>query len=103
MNAGIMEDGELAFHKKGVPQGAVISPLLSNVFLHEVMDKWFHEVVIPRLHGKAFEVRFADDVMLCLENTADALRVMEVLPKRLAKFRLELHPEKTKLVNFNKP
>ena len=103
MNAGIMEDGELAFHKKGVPQGAVISPLLSNVFLHEVMDKWFHEVVLPRLHGKAFEVRFADDVMLCFENKADALRVMEVLPKRLAKYGLELHPEKTKLVNFIKP
>lgn len=82
MNAGIMEDGEIEFHDKGVPQGAVISPILSNIFLHEVMDKWFHEDVLPRLHGKAFEVRFADDVMLCFENKADALRVMEVLPKR---------------------
>jgi len=101
MNAGVMEDGELEVHDSGVPQGAVISPLLSNIFLHEVMDKWFHEVVLPRLHGKAFEVRFADDVMLCFESKADALRVMEVLPKRLAKFGLELHPEKTKLIDFN--
>lgn len=103
MNAGVMEDGEVAFHDRGVPQGAVISPILSNVFLHEVMDKWFHEAVLPRLQGNAFEVRFADDVMLCFENKADALRVMEVLPKRLAKYGLELHPEKTKLVNFIKP
>jgi len=103
MNAGIMEGGELEFPDKGVPQGAVISPLLSNIFLHEVMDKWFHEVVLPRLQGKTFEVRFADDVMLCFENKADALRVMEVLPKRLAKFGLKLHPEKTKLVNFERP
>ena len=103
MNAGIMENGGLEFPDKGVPQGAVISPLLSNIFLHEVMDKWFHEVVLPRLQGKAFEVRFADDVMLCFENKADALRVMEVLPKRLAKYGLELHPEKTKLVNFTRP
>ena len=103
MNAGIMEDGELAFHDRGVPQGAVISPILSNIFLHEVMDKWFHEAVLPRLGGKAFEVRFADDVLLCFEDKADALRVMDVLPKRLAKYGLELHPEKTKLVNFIKP
>ena len=103
MNAGIMEDGELAFHDRGVPQGGVVSPILSNIFLHEVMDKWFHEVVLPRLQGKAFEVRFADDVMLCFENKADAVRVLEVLPKRLAKYGLELHPEKTKLVNFVKP
>ena len=103
MNAGVLEDGELEFHDRGVPQGAVISPLLSNIFLHEVMDKWFHEVVLPRLHGRAFEVRFADDVMLCFESKADALRVMEVLPKRLAKYGLELHPAKTKLVDFNSP
>ena len=103
MNAGVMEDGELTFSDEGVPQGAVISPILSNIFLHEVMDRWFHEVVLPRLQGKAFEVRFADDMMLCFESKADALRVLEVLPKRLARFGLELHPEKTKLLNFVRP
>ena len=79
MNAGVMEDGEMEFPDRGVPQGAVISPLLSNIFLHEVMDKWFHEVVLPRLHGKAFEVRFADDILLCFQSKEDALRVMGVL------------------------
>ena len=103
MNAGVMEDGEMEFPDRGVPQGAVISPLLSNIFLHEVMDKWFHEVVLPRLHGKAFEVRFADDILLCFQSKEDALRVMGVLWKRLAKYGLELHPEKTKLVEFTRP
>ena len=103
MNAGIMEDGEIEFLGQGVPQGAVISPLLSNIFLHEVLDKWLQEIAFPRLQGKAFEVRFADDALLCFENKADALRLMKVLPKRLEKFGLELHPEKTKLVNFTRP
>jgi len=103
MNAGVMEDGEMEFPDRGVPQGAVISPLLSNIYLHEVVDKWFHEVLLPRLHGKAFEVRFADDVLLCFESKADALRVMRVLSRRLARYGLELHPEKTKLVDFTRP
>ncbi len=71
--------------------------------LIRLLGKWLQEVAFPRLQGKAFEVRFADDALLCFENKTDALRVMEVLPKRLAKFGLELHLEKAKLVNFTRP
>ena len=76
---------------------------MSNVYLHEVIDKWFHETILKHIIGKAFEVRYADDVMLCFENKEDAVRAMEVLPKRLAKYGLEMHPEKTKLICFKRP
>lgn len=104
MNAGIMEEGKgIQYTKEGVQQGGVISPLLSNIFLHEVLDKWFHEVVIPRLKGRAFEVRYADDALLCFQNREDAEKVWKVLAKRLGKYGLQLNEEKTKLVQFTKP
>lgn len=104
MNAGVMEEAkEIFYPEEGVPQGGVISPILSNIFLHEILDKWFRETVLPRLKGRALEIRFADDAVLCFEKKEDALRVMKVLPKRLEKFGLELHPEKTKLINFKRP
>lgn len=104
MNAGIMEEGKnIQYTKDGVQQGGVISPLLSNIYLHEILDKWFHEVVIPRLKGRAFEVRFADDALLCFQNKEDAEKVLAVLPKRLGKYGLELNVEKTKLVQFKRP
>jgi RNA-directed DNA polymerase len=82
---------------------AVISPLLSNIYLHEVLDKWFEEVVRPRLKGKGFLIRYADDGLLFFENEEDARRVMEVLPKRFAKYGLTIHPEKTRMVMFVRP
>lgn len=103
MNAGIMEDGAVRYPEEGTPQGGVISPLLSNIFLHYVLDEWLHETVFPRLKGKAFEVRYADDAVICFKLEEDARRVLEVLPKRLLKFGLEMHPEKTKLIRFLKP
>jgi RNA-directed DNA polymerase len=103
MNAGIMEEGALHYPEAGTPQGGVISPLLSNIFLHYVLDEWLHETVFPRLKGRAFEIRYADDAVICFEREEDARRVMKVLPKRLAKYGLEMHPEKTRLVNFKKP
>jgi group II intron reverse transcriptase/maturase len=103
MNAGIMEEGNITYTEEGTPQGGVISPLLANIFLHEVMDKWLNETAFPLLKGKAFEVRYADDVVICFENKEDALRVLKVLPKRLKKYGLEMHPDKTKLVEFTKP
>lgn len=103
MNAGIMEEGKLWYTDKGTPQGGVISPLLANIFLHEVLDGWLHETVFTLMKGKAFEIRFADDVVICFKNKEDAERVLKVLPKRLAKYGLEMHPEKTKLVRFTKP
>jgi len=81
----------------------VISPLLSNIYLHEVLDQWFAKDVKPRLKGGAFMIRFADDAVLCFEREEDARRVMSVLPKRLARFGLRLHPDKTRLVRFKRP
>jgi hypothetical protein len=81
----------------------VISPLLANIYLHEVVDQWFEGVVKPRLRGRSFMIRFADDMVLCFAREADARAVMSVLPKRFAKYGLALHPEKTRLVRFNSP
>jgi RNA-directed DNA polymerase len=103
MNAGIMEDGAVHYPEEGTPQGGVISPLLSNIFLHYVLDEWLHETVFPLMKGKAFEIRYADDVLICFERERDARRVLEVLPKRLGKYGLEMHPKKTQLVRFTKP
>ena len=83
LKAGVMEDGNVSYPDSGSPQGGVISPLLSNVFLHYVLDVWFEEVVKPRLEGDAFLIRFADDFAIGFRFEADARRVMEVLPKRL--------------------
>jgi RNA-directed DNA polymerase len=83
--------------------GGVISPVLANIFLHHVLDKWFVDHVRPRLKGRCFIVRFADDFVIGTEREDDAKRLMEVLPKRFAKYGLDLHPEKTKLLEFRKP
>jgi group II intron reverse transcriptase/maturase len=103
LNAGVMEDDLTTYQDTGVPQGGVISPILSNIYLHEVLDGWFEEVVKPRLRGKSSMVRFADDAVLMFERLDDAERMMDVLPKRFAKYGLTLHPEKTRLVFFKKP
>jgi len=104
LKAGVMEEG--VFHRstaEGTPQGGVISPLLSNIYLHEVLDSWFTDVVKPRLRGKAKLVRFADDFVIVFERLDDAGRVMNVLPKRFERYGLQLHPEKTRLVDFCHP
>src|SRR6266478_3608297 len=80
----------------------VISPLLANIYLHYVLDEWFEHEVKPRLRGTAHEIRFADDAVLCFQYREDADKVMEVLPKRFAKYGLTLHPEKTRLVDFGR-
>ena len=103
LNAGVWEKGETSYPEKGTAQGGVISPILSNIYLHEVLDKWFEEVVKPRLKGKGFLIRYADDGILGFENEEDARRVMEVLPKRFAKYGLTIHPEKTRMVRFARP
>ncbi|NEX23854.1 group II intron reverse transcriptase/maturase, partial [Thiorhodococcus mannitoliphagus] len=103
MHAGVMEDGVIHHPERGSPQGGVISPLVSNLYLHEVLDRWFEDTVKPRLRGRAFMVRFADDALLAFEREEDARRVLEVLAKRLARFGLTLHPEKTRLVDFRRP
>jgi len=103
LKAGVMEEGCLYHPETGVPQGGVISPILSNVYLHEVLDQWFERQVKPRLKGRAFLTRFADDFVLTFEREEDALRVQAVLVKRFDKYGLRLHPEKTRLVRFYPP
>jgi len=103
LNAGVMEAGALSYPEAGSPQGGVVSPLLANVYLHEVLDVWFAKEVQPRLSGRAFLVRYADDAAIVFSNKEDALRVQEVLPKRFGRFGLTLHPEKTRLVPFRRP
>jgi RNA-directed DNA polymerase len=103
LNAGVLEDGSLSHSSTGTPQGGVISPLLANVFLHEVLDTWFEREVKPRLRGRVHLVRYADDFVIVCENRDDAQRVYDVLPKRFARYGLTLHPEKTKLLEFCRP
>lgn len=103
LNAGVMEDGQLRYPDSGTPQGGVISPLLANIYLHHVLDRWFDETVQPRMRGRTFLIRYADDAVLGFAQPMDAQRVMAVLAKRFAVFGLRLHPEKTKLVDFRAP
>jgi group II intron reverse transcriptase/maturase len=103
LNAGVMEDGTLTRSEAGTPQGGVISPLLANIFLHEVLDVWFEQQVKPRLRGRAKLVRYADDAVVLFEHEDDARRVMAVLPKRFERYGLTLHPEKTRLLPFKRP
>ena len=103
LSAGIFEDGQRWVHDAGTPQGGVISPILSNIYLHYVLDEWFETVVKPLMKQKATLVRYADDAVFVFKNESDAQRFMAVLPKRCAKFGLKLHPDKTKLLRFCKP
>ncbi len=103
LNAGVLEAGNVSYPEAGSPQGGVISPMLSNVYLHEVLDVWFEREVKPRLHGRAMLIRYADDALLLFSDEGDARRVMDVLPKRFGRYGLTLHPEKTRLVEFRKP
>jgi group II intron reverse transcriptase/maturase len=102
INVGVIDEGRLLVSDTGTGQGQIISPLLANVYLHAVLDEWFEKEVKPRLKGKAFEVRYADDAVLLFEYREDAERVLEVLPKRFAKFGLTLHPRKTRLIEFGR-
>lgn len=103
LNAGVLEEGVLTIPDDGTPQGGVISPLLANIFLHYVLDEWFEEVVRPRLQGEAFVIRYADDFVIGVAREDDAQRIMDVLPKRMSKYGLTVHPEKTRLVRFEPP
>jgi RNA-directed DNA polymerase len=103
LNAGVLEDGELSYPDKGTPQGGVISPLLANIFLHYILDEWYAKEIKPRLKGRSFLIRFADDYVIGCELEEDARRLMAVLPKRFDRFNLTIHPEKSKLVDFRSP
>ena len=102
LKAGVMEDGQLHANEEGTPQGGSISVLLSNLYLHYVLDLWFERVVKTRLQGEAYMIRYIDDFVICFQYRADALRVQEALRKRLGKFGLALEPIKTRLVEFGR-
>src|SRR6202049_3000367 len=102
LKASVLEDGDVHASEQGTPQGGSISVLLSNVYLHYVLDLWFERVVKSRLRGEAYLVRYIDDFVMCFQYRADALRVQDALRKRLGKFSLTLEPTKTKLVEFGR-
>jgi group II intron reverse transcriptase/maturase len=103
LKAGVLEEGLLSYPEAGSPQGGVVSPILANAYLHYVLDVWFHEVVLPRLKGQAFLIRYADDFVIGFTDEQDARRVKEVLPRRFVKYGLTIHPDKTRLVRFGRP
>jgi group II intron reverse transcriptase/maturase len=103
LHVGVLDGEELSEPSEGTVQGSTLSPLLGNVYLHYVLDLWFDEEVRPRLHGKAKFIRYADDGVFGFELEEDARRVMAVLGKRLERFGLTLHPDKTRLLDFRRP
>ncbi|QTA91702.1 group II intron reverse transcriptase/maturase [Desulfonema magnum] len=103
LKVGVLDEGKLSRSESGTPQGGVISPLLANIFLHNVLDDWFVKEVRPRMKGRCFIIRWADDFIIGLGAKSDAVRIMEVLPKRFERFGLSLNMGKTKLVKFGKP
>jgi group II intron reverse transcriptase/maturase len=103
LKAGVLESGSVRRAETGSPQGGVISPLLSNIYLHYVLDQWFVTVVKPRMRGPCFLVRYADDFIIACALEEDARRVMAVLPKRFGRYGLELHPTKTRMMAFRRP
>jgi group II intron reverse transcriptase/maturase len=103
LKAGVMEDGNVSYPDEGTPQGGVISPLLSNIYLHEVLDKWFVESVQPACGGRTFMVRWADDFIMGFERVEDVEKVQKVIAKRFARFGLKINAEKTRLVRFGRP
>lgn len=101
LKVGVVDGKSLQISKEGTPQGNIISPLLCNVYLHYVLDQWLYETVRPLLKGEIFLLRYADDFIIGFENQEDALRVTQTLPKRMEKYGLTIHPEKSKLIKFS--
>jgi group II intron reverse transcriptase/maturase len=103
LQVGVLDSAELSAPETGTAQGSVLSPLLGNVYLHYALDLWFETEVKPRLRGRATLIRYADDFVIGFEHEEDARRVLAVLGKRLARFGLTLHPDKTRLLPFRRP
>jgi group II intron reverse transcriptase/maturase len=102
VNAGVIEDGKWMASEEGAPQGASASPLLANVYLHYVFDRWTRQWRRRHAHGDMVIVRFADDFVCGFEHQSDAKQFLADLRERFAKFGLELHPEKTRLIEFGR-
>lgn len=102
MRAGVMDDGLHQQTNTGTAQGGPISVLLSNIYLHYVLDLWVEKVVKPRLKGEVYYIRYLDDFVLCFQFKHDANRFREILPKRLEKFSLTLESTKTRMIEFGR-
>jgi group II intron reverse transcriptase/maturase len=103
LHVGVLDGVELSTSESGTAQGSVLSPLLGNLYLHFALDLWFEHEVKPRLRGRATLIRYCDDFIIGFEQEEDARRVMDVLGKRLGRFGLTLHPDKTRLLPFRRP
>lgn len=103
LKAGVTEKGMWSKTEKGSPQGGVISPMLANIYLHYVLDKWFMGELRGELKGEAELIRYADDFCICCRNSGDAEHVMKRLTERFAKYALSVHPEKSRIVPFKLP
>jgi RNA-directed DNA polymerase len=103
LHVGVLDGAELTTPEEGTAQGSILSPLLGNIYLHHVIDKWYENEVKPRMRGRSCLVRYADDLLFGFEAEEDAKRVMKVLDKRLGRFGLSLSPEKTELLDFRRP
>lgn len=102
LKAGVMIEAQRFDTEDGVPQGASLSPLLANVYLHYVLDQWFERDVKPRMRGESYLIRYADDFIVGFELESDAVRYQTVLPKRLGRFSLSVAEDKTKLIRFGR-
>ena len=103
LHVGVLDGEEFSTPEVGTAQGSILSPLLGNIYLHYVLDVWFTREVKPRLRGKACLIRYADDFIMSFEYREDAERVMAVLPRRMQRYGLALHPDKTRLLDFRRP
>ncbi len=103
LHVGVLDGAEYLEPDQGTVQGSSLSPLLGNIYLHQVLDLWFEEQVQPRLRARAILIRYCDDFMIGFESKDDAERVMKVLSKRMERYSLKLHPDKTRLVPFARP
>jgi group II intron reverse transcriptase/maturase len=103
LQVGVLDGEEFSTPDTGTAQGSVLSPLLGNIYLHYTLDLWFTQEVRPRLRGASCLIRYADDFVICFAQRDDAERVQKVLPKRLQRYGLTLHPDKTRLLPFQRP
>jgi group II intron reverse transcriptase/maturase len=103
LHVGVLDGEEYEEPDVGTAQGSVLSPMLGNIYLHHVLDVWLERQVRPRLQGKTCLVRYADDLVIGFERREEAEMVMEMLKQRMAEYGLQLHPEKTRLVHFERP
>ncbi len=103
LRVGVLEGEEFSRPDVGTAQGSIVSPILGNIYLHNALDVWFEDVVKSRLTGEATLIRYADDFIICFEHRKDAERTKVALEKRMARYKLRLHPDKTRLVEFRRP